>query len=72
MIRHLGVLTRADVRQLARLHQAAFPGFFLSNLGQPVIKGYLGGFLLDSTIVAYSVLYFISDQGHPQRWNAMK
>jgi hypothetical protein len=41
---------------------------FLSNLGQPGIKGYLGGFMLDSTIVVYSVLYFISDQGRPERW----
>jgi hypothetical protein len=45
---------------------------FLSNLDQPGIKGYLGGFLLDSTIVAYSVLYFISDQGRPKLWTPMK
>jgi hypothetical protein len=45
---------------------------FLSNLGQPGIMGYLGGFLLDSTIVAYSILYFISDQGRPKLWTPLK
>jgi GNAT superfamily N-acetyltransferase len=51
VIRHLGVLTRADVRQLARLHQAAFPGFFLSNLGQPFLVQFYRGFLADQTAV---------------------
>ena len=41
---------------------------FLSNLGQPWATGYLVMFLLDATIVTYSVLYFISDQGRPQQW----
>jgi hypothetical protein len=41
---------------------------FLSNLGQPWVMGYIAVFLLDSTIVAYSILYFISDQGRPRRW----
>src|SRR5215510_12995652 len=43
---------------------------FLSNLGQPWATGYLFMFLLDATIVAYTVLYFISDQGRPQHWIA--
>jgi GNAT superfamily N-acetyltransferase len=47
----LGVLTRADVRQLARLHRAAFPGFFLSSLGQPFLAQFYGGFLADETAV---------------------
>ena len=41
---------------------------FLSNLGQPWAKGYLVAFLIDSTIVAYSILYFISDRGRPEQW----
>ncbi len=45
---------------------------FLSNLGQPGINGYLPAVVVDSTIAAYSVLYFISDQGRPQRWVATK
>ena len=43
---------------------------FLSNLGQPWAAGYLVMFLLDATIVAYSILYFISGQGRPQQWIA--
>src|SRR5215472_7487017 len=41
---------------------------FLSNLGQPWAMGYLFMFLLDSTIVVYIILYFIIDQGWPERW----
>jgi len=41
---------------------------FLSNLGQPWGMGYLFMFLLDSTIVVYSIVYFVSDQGRPERW----
>jgi hypothetical protein len=41
---------------------------FLTNLGQSWAIGYLIPFLVDSTIVAYSIVYFISDQGRPQRW----
>jgi hypothetical protein len=41
---------------------------FLSNLDQPWAMGYLILFLTDATIVAYSVLYFISERGRPQQW----
>jgi hypothetical protein len=41
---------------------------FLSNLGQPWVMGYLGAFVVDSTIAAYGILYFLSDQGRPQQW----
>jgi len=41
---------------------------FFSNLRQPWAMGYLPMFLIDSTIVVYSILYFISDQGRPRRW----
>ena len=41
---------------------------FLSNLRQPWRIGYLAAFVVDSTIVTYSILYFISDQGRPSRW----
>ena len=43
---------------------------FLSNLGQPWVMGYFGGFVVNSTIAAYGVLYFLSDQGRPKRWVA--
>jgi hypothetical protein len=41
---------------------------FLTNLRQPWAIGYIIPFLVDSTIVAYSIAYFISGQGRPQRW----
>jgi hypothetical protein len=41
---------------------------FLSNLGQPWVMGYFGAFVVDSTIAAYGILYFLSDQGRPRRW----
>jgi hypothetical protein len=43
---------------------------FLSNLGQPWAMGYLFAFVVDSTIVACSIVYFISDEGRPQKWIA--
>lgn len=41
---------------------------YLSNLGQPWIAGYFAAFVLDATIVIYSILYFISEEGRPARW----
>jgi|HubBroStandDraft_1064217.scaffolds.fasta_scaffold439843_1 hypothetical protein len=43
---------------------------FLSNLGQPWAMGYFGAFVVDSTIAAYGILYFLSDEGRPRRWVA--
>ena len=40
----------------------------LTNLGQSWAMGYLFPFVVDSTIVAYSIAYFISNQGRPQGW----
>jgi len=47
----LGPLTSADVRPLARLHGAAFPGFFLSSLGEPFLVQFYRGFLTDESAV---------------------
>jgi hypothetical protein len=41
---------------------------FLSNLGQPWVMGYFGAFVMDSTIAAYGLLYFLSEEGRPGRW----
>jgi hypothetical protein len=41
---------------------------YLSNLGQPWVMGYFGAFVVDSTIAAYGILYFLSDQGRPEKW----
>jgi len=47
----LGALTPADARPLARLHRAAFPGFFLSSLGEPFLVQFYRGFLMDDSAV---------------------
>lgn len=44
-------LRPADVPALARLHRTAFPGFFLSNLGEPFLREFYRGFLGDPTAV---------------------
>lgn len=49
MIEH--TITRADAVPLARLHQAAFPDFFLSRLGEPFLVQFYLGFVTDPTAV---------------------
>src|SRR5450755_327708 len=77
MIFGLGVLmVAAAFRPWLRFETMVFcmveKGFvaylFLSNLGQPWVMGYFGAFVLDATIAACCILYFLSDQGRPQRW----
>jgi hypothetical protein len=63
---------RFETMLFSTIEKAFMVYLFLSNLSQPWAKGYLGPFLLDSTIVAYSILYFISDQGRPERWHATR
>lgn len=48
----LGPLVAADVRPMARLHRAAFPGFFLSELGEPFLVQLYRGFLADASTVS--------------------
>lgn len=48
----LGALTNTDIRPLAKLHHAAFPGFFLSSLGEPFLVQFYRGFLTDDTAVS--------------------
>jgi ribosomal protein S18 acetylase RimI-like enzyme len=47
----LGPMAPSDVGELARLHREAFPGFFLSTLGEPFLVQFYGGFLDDDTAV---------------------
>ncbi len=54
---HLRSIDRGDVRELARLHKDAFPGFFLSRLGEPFLVQFYAGFLGDPssvTVVAHT------------------
>jgi hypothetical protein len=61
---------RFETMLFSTIEKAFIVYLFLSNLGQPWVMGYVGAFLLDSTIVAYSIVYFITDQGRPMRWVA--
>jgi hypothetical protein len=61
---------RFETMLFSTIEKAFMVYLFLSNLGQPWVMGYIGAFLLDSTIVACSIVYFISDQGRPVRWIA--
>lgn len=47
-----GPILRDDLGPLAILHRAAFPEFFLSKLGEPFLREFYKGFLLDPTSVA--------------------
>lgn len=45
-------LRESDVPELARIHRQAFPGFFLSTLGEPFLREFYRGYLGDETAVA--------------------
>jgi len=49
MIEHS--MSLADAVPLAKIHQAAFPGFFLSRLGEPFLVQFYLGYVTDPTAV---------------------
>jgi hypothetical protein len=59
---------RFEALLFSTVEKAFIAYLFLSNLGQPWVMGYFGAFVVDSTIAAYGILYFLSDQGRPERW----
>ena len=61
---------RFETMLFSTVEKAFLVYLFVSNLGQSWAMGYLPAFLVDSTIVAYSILYFISNQGRPEAWIA--
>ena len=63
---------RFETMVFSTVEKAFLIYLFLSNLGRPWVMGYIFAFVIDSTIVAYSILYFISDQGRPQQWIASR
>lgn len=53
MIGHtFDALASEDIKPLAQLHRRAFPGFFLSSLGEPFLEEFYRGFLGDATAVS--------------------
>jgi hypothetical protein len=59
---------RFETMLFCTLEKGFITYLFLSNLGQPWIEGYLVATVVDATIAAYGILYFVSDQGRPARW----
>lgn len=43
---------------------------YVSNVSHDWSAAYLAGSVIDATIVIYSILYFISSHGRPQRWRS--
>jgi hypothetical protein len=77
MVSGLGVLMvaaayrpwlRFETMLFATVEKCFIAYLFLSNLGEPWVMGYFGAFVADSAMAAYGILYFLSDQGRPQRW----
>ena len=61
---------RFETMVFSTVEKGSMVYLFISNLGQPWAMGYLFAFVVDSTIVAYSIVYFISDEGRPEKWIA--
>src|SRR5262249_22999304 len=62
---------RFETMMFSTLEKAFLVFVVFSNFGQPWAKGYLVPAVIDATIVAYSVLYFISEHGRPSRWTEL-
>lgn len=59
---------RFETMVFAALEKAFLLYLFASDLGAPWIMGYAGPVIVDGIVVAYSILYFLSRHGRPQRW----
>ncbi|MGH6763711.1 MAG: hypothetical protein ACRECW_19230 [Phyllobacterium sp.] len=59
---------RFETILFSAIEKAFLVYLYLSNLGQPWIAGYFVPFVLDATILAYSILYLVSENGRPGRW----
>jgi ribosomal protein S18 acetylase RimI-like enzyme len=58
-----GPITDHDVAALAHLHQRAFPGFFLSTLGERFLVQFYRGFLVDESAIS---IVATDDNGVPR------
>ncbi|KQU83084.1 hypothetical protein ASD02_27580 [Ensifer sp. Root1252] len=63
---------RFETMVFSTFEKAFMVYLYLTNLGEPWIAGYFAAFLVDFTIVAYGVLYFISAEGRPSRWTVRR
>lgn len=60
---------RFETMLLAAAEKAFLAYLFLSNLGQPWVMGYLVLVIVDTLIVAYMIVYFVSEEGRPHSWS---
>jgi hypothetical protein len=59
---------RFETILFAGLEKAFLLFLFFRDLGEPWAMGYVGPVAVDSLVVLYAILYFLSRHGRPQRW----
>jgi hypothetical protein len=59
---------RFETMVFSALEKAFMVYLYLNCMDQPWSKAYVVGAIIDSTIVVYSLIYFISSHGRPDRW----
>lgn len=59
---------RFETMVFSAIEKAFMVYLYTSNLGEPWVTGYFTAFVLDATIVVYSILYFVSENGRPGHW----
>ena len=59
---------RFETMVYVALEKAFLLYLFVRDLGEPWAMGYAGPVALDTIIVLYAILYFLSRHGRPQRW----
>jgi hypothetical protein len=59
---------RFETMLFSLVEKAFIAYLYLTNLEQPWIAGYFAAFVVDSTIVLYSIVYFVSEHGRSEHW----
>jgi hypothetical protein len=59
---------RFETMLFSTVEKAFLVYLLVSKFHQPWVMGYLPAVIVDATIVSYSILYFISNQGRPEAW----
>lgn len=59
---------RFETLLFAALEKAFLLTLFARDLGEPWAMGYIGPVAIDSLVVLYAILYFLSRHGRPRRW----
>lgn len=60
---------RFETMLLSTMEKVFLVYLFLSNLGQPWVIGYLFLVMVDALIVAYNIVYFVSEPGRPYAYS---